>query len=102
MPKDSELNRREFLRTTARGGAGLAALGGIGFFPNPQKIFGANDRVRVAVIGLHGQGWVHVREYSQMPNVEIAAVCDCDENVTRERLAEMEKMGVRKPATFVD
>ena len=102
MPNDSELNRRDFLRTTVRGGAGLAALGGISFFPDPQKIFGANDRVRVAVVGLHGQGWVHVKEYSKMPNVEIAAVCDIDENVTRERLAEMEKMGLAKPATFVD
>jgi predicted dehydrogenase len=102
MPNDSELNRREFLKSTARSGVGLAALGGLSFFPNPQRIFGANDRVRVAVIGLHGQGWVHVREYAKMPNVEIAAVCDVDENVTRQRLAEMEKMGLKKPATFVD
>src|ERR1039457_7139064 len=102
MPKDSELNRREFLRTTARGGAGLAALGGMSFFPNPQRIFGANDRVRVAIIGLHGQGWEHVKEYSKMPNVEIAAICDIDDGVTQERLAAMEKMGLKKPATFID
>ena len=102
MLKDSDLNRREFLKTSARRGAGLAALGGISFFPNPQRILGANDRVRIAVIGLHGQGWLHVHEYSKMPNVEIAAVCDVDENVTRERLAAMDKMGLKKPATFVD
>jgi predicted dehydrogenase len=80
----------------------MAALGGISFFPNPRRIFGANDRVRVAIIGLHGQGWLHVHEYSRMPNVEIAAVCDIDENVTAERLAAMEKRGLKKPATFVD
>jgi len=102
MAKDSELNRREFIKTTARTGAGLAALGGISFFTQPKRIFGANDRVRVAIVGLHGQGWEHVQEYSKMPDVEIAAVCDVDENVTRQRLGEMEQMGIKKPATFID
>ena len=82
MPKDTEINRRDFIKTTARTGAGLAAFGGISFFTKPERIFGANDRVRVAVVGLHGQGWSHVEEYSKMPDVEIAAVCDVDENVT--------------------
>jgi len=99
---DSEINRRDFMKTTARTGAGLAALGGISFFSKPERIFGANDRVRIAVVGLHGQGWAHVRQYSKMADVEIAAVCDVDENVTNQRLGEMEKMGVKKPATFVD
>src|ERR1035441_8086534 len=81
MSMDSEINRREFIKSTARTGTGLAALGGISFFPKPERIFGANNRVRVAVVGLHGQGWQHVHEYSKMPDVEIAAVCDVDENV---------------------
>jgi len=102
MSKDSEINRRDFIKTTARTGAGLAALGGISFFPKPERIFGANDRVRVAVIGLHGQGWNHVHRYSAMPDVEIAAVCDVDENVMNGRVDEMERMGIRKPATYVD
>jgi predicted dehydrogenase len=102
MSKDSEINRRDFIKTTARTGAGLAALGGISFFPKPVRVFGANDRVRVAVVGIHGQGKVHLQEYSKMPNVEIAAVCDVDENVLQERLHDLEQMGVRKPATFID
>jgi predicted dehydrogenase len=102
MSKDSAINRREFIKTTARTGAGLAALGGISFFTQPERIFGANDRVRIAVVGLHGQGWAHVHEYSKMADVEIAAVCDVDENVMNGRVDEMEKMGIKKPATFVD
>jgi len=99
---ESEINRREFIKSTARTGAGLAALGGISFLTHPQRVFGANDRVRVAVVGVHGQGWAHVHQYSKMPDVEIAALCDVDDNVTNQRLSEMEKMGIRKPATFVD
>jgi predicted dehydrogenase len=102
MSNDSEINRRDFIKSTARTGAGLAALGGIRFFTKPERILGANDRVRIAVVGLHGQGWEHVEQYCAMPDVEIAAVCDVDENITAERLDQMEKMGVKKPATFVD
>jgi len=100
MPE--EINRREFLRTTARTGAGMAALSGITFLTHPERVFGANDRVRIAVVGLHGQGWSHVEEYCHMQDVELAAFCDVDEHVLDQRLAEVEKMGVKRPARFID
>ena len=102
MTKDSEIDRREFFKTTARTGAGLAALSSLSLLTRPERVFGANDRVRVAIIGLHGQGWAHVGQYSKIPNVEIAAVCDVDENVLDKRLGEMEKLGLPKPGRFVD
>ena len=97
-----EINRREFLKSSARRGAGLAALGGITFLAHPERVFGANERVRVAVVGLHGQGWSHVGEYGEMKDVELAAFCDVDENVLDQRLAEAEKMGIKRPARFTD
>jgi predicted dehydrogenase len=100
MPND--IDRREFLKASARTGVGFAALGSISFLAHPERVFGANDRVRVAVVGLHGQGWSHVEEYSKLSNVEIAAFCDVDENVLNARLGELEKMGLKKPATFTD
>ncbi len=102
MSKDSEVSRRNFLKNSARTGAGIAALGGISFITKPESVFGANDRVRVAVIGVRGQGWAHVQEYSKINGVEIAALCDVDENVLNQRLGETEKMGIRKPAGFGD
>jgi len=101
MVNDAEITRRDFLKSGASG-AGLAALSGISFMAHPERVLGANDRVRVAVVGLHGQGWAHVEEYSKLKNVEIAALCDVDENVTNQRVAEMAKKGLPKPATFVD
>ena len=97
-----EVSRRDFLKAGARTGAGLAALSSITFIAHPERVFGANDRLRVAVVGLHGRGWDHVREISVHKDVEIAAFCDIDENVLRERLAGAEKMNLPKPATFVD
>ncbi len=96
-----EINRRDFLKSGARAGAGLA-LSGMTFLPHPQRVFGANDRVRVGVVGLHGQGWAHVEEYAKIPTAEVAAVCEVDENVLNQRLGEMEKMKLPKPATYID
>jgi predicted dehydrogenase len=64
---------------------------------------GANDRVRVAVIGIRGMGQSHIEEYSNLANVEVAAVCDVDENlfgpVLKSRFADK---GRRAPKTYTD
>jgi predicted dehydrogenase len=58
--------------------------------------------VRVAVVGVRGQGFTHVEEYCKLPNVEVAALCDVDENVMSERLADMDKMDLPRPKTYID
>ena len=102
MSDDSQLSRRSFLKGSVTGAAGLATASSTAFLSRPERVLGANDRVRVAVCGVHGRGMDHVRNYARIPNVEIAAVCDADENILRERVATMEKRGIPKPATFVD
>src|SRR5579884_1874273 len=87
------MNRRDFLT------ASTSALTAIG---SAATVLGANDRVRLAICGLHGRGMDHLHNYSQIQNVQIAALCDVDENVLRERLAQMEKMGLPKPVTYGD
>ncbi|MGO8792422.1 MAG: Gfo/Idh/MocA family protein [Terriglobia bacterium] len=83
-------------------GAAAAALAGISFITAPQRVFGANDRVRVGVCGVRGQGFTHVEEYSRMPNVEVAALCDVDENIMNGRLADMDRMALPAPKTYGD
>ena len=102
MAKGTDISRRDFFKTTMGTGAGFAALGGISLIAHPERVWGANERVRVAVVGLHGQGWAHVEEYSKLPGVEVAALCDVDESVLAKRLAEMEKLGLPKPKTYID
>jgi predicted dehydrogenase len=62
----------------------------------------ANDTVRIACVGVRGQGRGHIEEYAKLPNVEIAALCDIDENVLNERLALAEKLTSKRPAAFTD
>ena len=102
MANDSELTRRSFLMTGVAGAAGLAAATGTGLLTRAERVRGANDRVRVAICGVHGRGMDHLENYSKLKNVQIAAICDIDEGVTAKCLAQMEKMGIPKPATFED
>jgi predicted dehydrogenase len=78
---ETDLTRREFLKSGARNAAGVAALSGITFLPRSERVFGANDRVRIAICGLHNRGRDHLEAYSRLANVEVAAFCDVDENV---------------------
>ncbi len=65
------MTRREFLT-----GAGGAVLWG-----TSRAWAGANDRVRVAVIGIHGMGQNHIAAYQALSNVDVAALCDVDANL---------------------
>jgi predicted dehydrogenase len=67
-----------------------------------QKIIGANDRVRVAVVGIRGMGFGHIRAYAGLKNCEVAAVCDVDENLFAERIKWLQEKGQPKPKKFTD
>jgi predicted dehydrogenase len=86
------MNRRHFLMSTAVM-AGNAAVKGL---QSP------NDTVLVGVAGLGGRGGSHVGAWSNMKNVEIAAVCDVDEAHIGEKIQGLEKRGVRKPTVYTD
>lgn len=86
------MERRHFLVTATAAASATRASA----LPSP------NDTVRVCCVGVRGQGRSHLRAYSNMPNVEIAAICDVDESVLQERLDETEKMTKKRPAGFTD
>src|SRR5258707_5385836 len=45
--------------------------------PAPRTV-GSNDKIRVATIGVNGQGGAHVGEWLKNPDVDLVAICDCD------------------------
>jgi predicted dehydrogenase len=101
MNKGPELNRREFLGTGVKGALSLTAASRALAIASPRRVLGANDLIRVAVCGVHSRGFdYHVKSASEIPNVEIAALCEVDENVWRKRLADMEKLNIPKPALY--
>src|SRR6516162_7518767 len=85
-----EMDRRNFITV----GAAALALSG--------RVLGANDRVGVAVCGTRGRGKDHIKGFDKVPGVELAALCDVDENVLSERLSDVEKLGRPRPRSYVD
>ena len=67
-----------------------------------SSAMGANERVRVAVVGVRGQGRSHLGAYGRIPNVEIGAICDIDETILDSRIAEVEKASGKKPERYTD
>src|SRR5262249_22452290 len=102
MTRHPKPSRRDFPKAGVKDSAALAALSGITFLTRPERVWGANDRVRIAVIGIRGQGFVHVEGFSGERNAEVAAICDVDENVVAQRLVDMEKRNLPKPKVYTD
>ena len=59
---------------------------------------GANDRIRIAILGLGGRGGDHLKLAAQVPGVEVATFCDPDETQLQKRGSQFEKLTGKKPA----
>jgi predicted dehydrogenase len=80
-------NRRQFLGT-AIGAAGLASL------PTWAAPTGANEEIRVAVIGFNGRGQSHIGELLKKKGVRIVALCDVDKNVLDRQVKDFAKKNI--------
>ncbi len=72
---NARVSRRRFLLTAA-GAAAFPLLA-------PARVWGANDRLTVGHIGVGGMGTAHLKNmklFREEGDVNIAAVCDADEN----------------------
>jgi predicted dehydrogenase len=87
------MNRRYFLMSSAA--AAGAAL-------RPSALAGANDRIRVACVGIRGRGGAHINGYAELPDAEVAALCDVDESVLEKRAKQVEQQTKKRPATYTD
>jgi predicted dehydrogenase len=93
------MNRRQFLKTTSAAAIGALATGCVSSSNSKTspigKPLGANDDIRVAVIGFHQQGKSHIKNYRSMPGVRLVALCDVDDQVLQSEAAELAKDNVR-------
>jgi predicted dehydrogenase len=97
--------RRDFIKKGIMGAAGLT-IGGMGFSAKSYaSILGANDRVNVAVIGIHGRGISHINAWGELKdsdNVRLKTLCDVHTELfpSRSKMV-MDKTG-NKPITEWD
>jgi predicted dehydrogenase len=89
--------RREFLRQSAIGSAGLV-IGGMGLSSKAYaSVKGSNERINIAVVGIRGQGGGHINNWCALKdnrNIRLKTICDVDEQYYAERGKEIfEKTG---------
>jgi predicted dehydrogenase len=94
------MDRRQFVKA---GVTAVASSTAVSAFGTSSAWQGANDRVRVGVVGIRGMGQSHIGEYSKMPGVEVSALCDVDENLFPEIVKKhFTAKGLRAPRLFTD
>ncbi len=97
--------RREFIKKSTLGTAGIA-IGGLGFSSKSYaSIAGANERINLAVIGIRNQGSVHIENWCNIKdshNVVIKTLCDADEQFFDSRIKMVANKTGQKPSTEWD
>ncbi len=67
------ITRRGFIKGSMAAGISLA-------LPY-SRVRGANNDIRVAVVGFRGHGGSHISSFRRLPGVRVVALCDADRNV---------------------
>ncbi len=94
------MNRRDFLRKSSKGLAGIAA--GVAAIRTGLTHAEANEVIRIAVIGVNGRGRAHADAFRKMKGVEVAALCDPDEQVLNQVARSIAQSTGKTPKTYPD
>ena len=82
----SRFTRRQFVQGSVAAGAAL----GVGFSPW-RRALGANEEIRVAVIGFNGRGKSHIGGALGYKGARLVALCDADKKILDKGIAGYSK-----------
>ena len=81
------ITRRNFMKRSLAVGAGLTVA------PFAQ-VRGANDDIRIAVVGIKGRGGSHIGNFDKIDGVRVAGLCDIDLKVLESRAKRFEDRNI--------
>eukprot|EP00913_Durusdinium_trenchii_P022827 g21431.t1 len=98
-------NRREFLEQSMFAAATAVTAGGIvggpdSLYSQEKKSNEANERLRVAVVGVRGRGQSHLSAFMARPDTEVVAIVDADEAIGQKKGVERVKKTTGKTPKF--
>lgn len=97
-----ENTRRDFIKKSLVTTAGVTLGGLTASAKSYSSIFGANEQLNIAIVGIHSRGGALLQAASEVPNVKITYICDVAKNVLEEKTAKAaEKLGY-KPRMIED
>jgi len=89
------ITRRSFMKDSLVAGASLALSGRAVPAARNLRVRGANNDIRVAVVGVGGQGSGHVKYFHNLPGVRVVAVCDADKDHIARQVSSFRKKNER-------
>jgi predicted dehydrogenase len=96
-----EINRRQFIRK-----ASVTAAGAGAFTIIPSSVWGAavapSDTINVALIGCRNHGFNILRDHLRNADARCVALCDVDENVLKDRAANVKENFNQSPTLYSD
>jgi len=92
----SKLTRRDFIKSS------MAASAAMVLAAPYSRVRGANDDIRIAVVGTGGKGSGHIKDFDNLPGVRVVAICDVDKDNMEKNIVNYFKKQNRKVDTYVD
>jgi len=92
----STLTRRDFLTSSVAAGVAMTLAG------PTSRVRGANDDLRLAVVGTGGQGGGHIGYFQGKEGVRVVALCDADQAHVERRARDFEEKYGQKVKTYTD
>ena len=66
------------------------------------RVWGANDKINVAIVGLGGRGSNHLNIYSRLPEAKVVGLCDIDQAAREKAQATLQRNTGEKAKEFED
>ena len=79
------LTRRSFLKKSSAVLAAGVMHSLFAPYEAAARKVGANDKIRVALIGCRNMGWSDLSDFMRHPEIDCVALCDIDQNILRNR-----------------
>ena len=99
-----ENSRRNFIKKVAAGSSALA-FGGVGYgfsASSYSRIMGANDRIRMGVMGTNGRGKSMAANFAIQKNTDVLCICDVEDKALAKGIAAVEKAVNQTPRSEKD
>ncbi len=92
----NDCTRRTFMKTS------LATVGSVALASSAwSQIRGANDDVRIAIVGVRKKGKEHIWDFRRLSGVRVVAICDADTQFLDIEVAKFKERNI-KVDTYVD
>lgn len=88
-----KIARREFIKYSIITGTAAVMSAGKFTASSYSQIAGANDQIRIGIVGFNSKGKQHIEEFLHVPGVKIVALCDVDKNLLEREAALFKERG---------